>query len=216
MTLQFRTIPEAPYKASLFLASSVPHSPRHNQHCYGITASNFWMEASPTMPNVLKKRAMDGLEMLHSQGILHGDIELCHVLISGDGVIILIDFQLIRSTNPGESVGLEMAEEEEFCFEKCLLAIKLDLDGARACECQKTETFIQRTKRNKRRDELWKRRTQLEGARTGYILPYEEEPEDEKIEPPVHPHDLQDTWIRGSHAHPARIIVPRASGRILS
>lgn len=170
---------------------------------------SFWMEASPTMPDVLKERAMQGLEMLHSRGILHGDIELRHILVGGDGAITFIDFQLSRSTNPDESVGLEKAEDEEFRFEKRLLAFKLDLYGARASEIQKTEAFVQRTKRNKRRDELWKRRAQ--GARTGYIPPYEEEPEEEKIVPPVHPHDLQDTWIKNSDAPPVRIVVPGQS-----
>ncbi|KAG1826153.1 uncharacterized protein BJ212DRAFT_1475490 [Suillus subaureus] len=170
---------------------------------------SFWIEASPTMPDVLKERAMQGLEMLHSRGILHGDIELRHVLIGGDGAVTFIDFQLSRSTNPDESVGLEKAEDEEFRFEKRLLAFKLDLHGARASEIQKTEAFVQRTKRNKRRDELWKRRAQ--GARTGYIPPYEEEPEEEKIVPPVHPHDLQDTWIKNSDSPPVRVVVPGQS-----
>lgn len=170
---------------------------------------SFWMEASPTMPDVLKERAMQGLEMLHSRGILHGDIELRHVLVGGDGAVTFIDFQLSRSTNPDESVGLEKAEDEEFRFEKRLLAFKLDLHGARANEIQKTEAFVQRTRRNKRRDELWKRRTQ--GARTGYIPPYEEEPQEEMIVPPVHPHDLQGTWIKNSDAPPIRVIVPGQS-----
>jgi hypothetical protein len=170
---------------------------------------SFWMEASPTMPDVLKERAMQGLEMLHSRGILHGDIELRHVLIGGDGAVTFIDFQLSRSTNPDDSVGLEKAEDEEFRFEKRLLAFKLDLHGARASEIQKTEAFVQRTKRNKRRDELWKRRTQ--GARTGYIPPYEEEPQEEMIVPPVHPHDLQGTWIKNSDAPPVRVVVPGQS-----
>lgn len=170
---------------------------------------SFWMEASPTMPDVLKERAMQGLEMLHSRGILHGDIELRHVLVGGDGAITFIDFQLSRSTNPDESVGLEKAEDEEFRFEKRLLAFKLDFHGARANEIQKTEAFVQRTKRNKRRDELWKRRAQ--GARTGYIPPYEEEPREEMIVPPVHPHDLQGTWIKNSDAPPVRVVVPGQS-----
>lgn len=170
---------------------------------------SFWMEASPTMPDVLKERAMQGLEMLHSRGILHGDIELRHVLIGGDGAVTFIDFQLSRSTNPDESVGLEKAEDEEFRFEKRLLAFKLDLHGARASEIQKTEAFVQRTKRNKRRDALWRRRSH--GARTGYIPPYEEEPEEEKIVPPVHPHDLQDTWMKNSDAPPIRVVVPGQS-----
>ncbi|KAG2146554.1 uncharacterized protein EDB93DRAFT_1148647 [Suillus bovinus] len=170
---------------------------------------SFWMEASPTMPDVLKERAMQGLEMLHSRGILHGDIELRHVLIGGDGAVTFIDFQLSRSTNPDESVGLEKAEDEEFRFEKRLLAFKLDLHGARESEIEKTDAFVQRTKRNKRRDELWRRRSQ--GARTGYIPPYEEEPEEEKIVPPVHPHDLQDTWMKNSDAPPLRIVVPGQS-----
>lgn len=170
---------------------------------------SFWIEASPTMPDVLKERAMQGLEMLHSRGILHGDIELRHVLIGGDGAVTFIDFQLSRSTNPDESVGLEKAEDEEFRFEKRLLAFKLDLHGARTSEIQKTEAFVQRTKRNKQRAELWKRRKQ--GARTGYIPYYEEEPEEEKIVPPVHPHDLQDTWIKNSDAPPVRVVVPRQS-----
>ncbi|KAG0709055.1 hypothetical protein DFH29DRAFT_890315 [Suillus ampliporus] len=154
-----------------------------------IPHQSFWMEASPTMPDVLKERAMEGLEMLHSRGILHGDIELRHCSHRRGW--------LPRSTNPDESVGLEKAEEEEFRFEKRLLAFKLDLNGARIRECQKTEAF----------------RTAVEpkDARTGYIPPYEEEPEDEKIEPPVHPQDLQDTWIRGSDAPPARIVVPGQS-----
>lgn len=170
---------------------------------------SFWVEASPSMPDVLKERAMQGLEMLHSRGILHGDIELRHVLVGGDGAVTFIDFQLSRSTNPDESVGLEKAEDEEFLFEKRLLAFKLDLHGARANEIQKTEAFVQRTKRNKRRDEMWKRRAQ--GARTGYISPYEEEPEEERIVPPVHPHDLQDTWIKNSDAPPVRVVVPGQS-----
>ncbi|OJA12051.1 hypothetical protein AZE42_06699 [Rhizopogon vesiculosus] len=170
---------------------------------------SFWMEASHTMPDVLKERAMEGLEMLHSRGILHGDIELRHVLIGGDGAVTFIDFQLSRSTTPDESIGLEKGEDEEFRFEKRMLAFKLDLHGARTREIQKTEAFVQRTKRNKGRDELWKRRAQ--GARTGYISPYEEEPMDEKIVPPVHPHDLRDTWIKNSDAPPARIVVPGQS-----
>lgn len=170
---------------------------------------SFWMEASPTMPDVLKERAMQGLEMLHSRGILHGDIELRHVLVGGDGAVTFIDFQLSRSTNPDESVGLEKAEDEEFRFEKRLLAFKLDLHGARANEIQKTEAFVQRTKRNKQRDELWKRRSQ--GARTGYIPPYEEEPQEEMIVPPVHPHDMQGTWIKNSDAPPIRVVVPGQS-----
>lgn len=170
---------------------------------------SFWMEASHTMPDVLKERAMEGLEMLHSRGILHGDIELRHVLIGGDGAVTFIDFQLSRTTTPDESIGLEKAEDEEFRFEKRMLAFKLDLHGARAREIQKTESFVQRTKRNRRRDELWSRRAK--GARTGYISPYEEEPEDEKIVPPVHPYDLRDTWIKNSDAPPARIVVPGQS-----
>ena len=170
---------------------------------------SFWMEASPDMPYFLKKRAMEGLEMLHSRGILHGDIELRHVLIGGDGAVTFIDFQLSRSATPDDSIGLEKAEDEEFRFEKRLLAFKLDFDDARAREIQKTEAFVLRTKRNKRRSEMWKHRAK--GARTGYISPYEDEPEDEKIIPPVHPHDLQDVWIKNSDAPPARIVVPGQS-----
>jgi len=170
---------------------------------------SFWIEASPTMPDVLKERAMKGLEILHSRGILHGDIELRHVLIGGDGAVTFIDFQLSRTTTPDESIGLEKAEDEEFRLEKRMLAFKLDLHGARAREIQKTEAFVQRTRRNKRRDELWKHRAK--GARTGHISPYEKEPDDEKIVPPVHPRDLQDTWIKNSDAIPARIVVPGQS-----
>jgi tRNA A-37 threonylcarbamoyl transferase component Bud32 len=170
---------------------------------------SFWMEASHTMPDVLKERAMEGLEMLHSRGILHGDIELRHILVGGDGAVTFIDFQLSRTTTPDDSIGLEKAEDEEFRFEKRMLAFKLDLHDARTREIQKTEGFVQRTKRNKERRELLKLRAR--GARTGYISPYEEEPMDEKIVPPVHPHDLEHTWIKNSDAPPARIIVPGQS-----
>ncbi|KAJ3719685.1 hypothetical protein C8R42DRAFT_542846, partial [Lentinula raphanica] len=45
---------------------------------------SFWIEASTDMPLSLKQRCVDAIAQIHSCGVLHGDIELRHMLIGGD------------------------------------------------------------------------------------------------------------------------------------
>ncbi|EEB93131.1 hypothetical protein MPER_08257, partial [Moniliophthora perniciosa FA553] len=45
---------------------------------------SFWVEASPDMPLVLKERCIAAYERLHGCGVLHGDVELRHMLIGKD------------------------------------------------------------------------------------------------------------------------------------
>ncbi|KII93328.1 hypothetical protein PLICRDRAFT_65278, partial [Plicaturopsis crispa FD-325 SS-3] len=44
----------------------------------------FWTEASATMVDALKERCIHAFEKIHAQGVLHGDVELRHMLIGAD------------------------------------------------------------------------------------------------------------------------------------
>ncbi|THU94836.1 hypothetical protein K435DRAFT_560368, partial [Dendrothele bispora CBS 962.96] len=67
-----------PYIISLFTAPgfiNVAMEPPHH---------SFWIEASTDMPLILKQRCVEAFEKLHACGVLHGDVELRHMLIGGD------------------------------------------------------------------------------------------------------------------------------------
>ncbi|KAH9025849.1 hypothetical protein EDB85DRAFT_1840222, partial [Lactarius pseudohatsudake] len=44
----------------------------------------FWMEASASMPMVLKDRVVEAFQKLHERGIVHGDVALRHILVGAD------------------------------------------------------------------------------------------------------------------------------------
>ncbi|KIK98791.1 hypothetical protein PAXRUDRAFT_133405, partial [Paxillus rubicundulus Ve08.2h10] len=168
--------------------------------------SSFWIESSPSMPDVLKERVIAAFEKIHAQGVLHGDPELRHMLIGADGSVMIIDFGMSRAVREHESVGIERAEPEEFALEMRKVKYKLDYMGARKKEGDKVDDYLRRVRRNRKILELWERRSK--GERVGRIPPYEEEPEEYKLEPPVNAQDFQEDWITASDDAPMRIVVP--------
>ena len=164
---------------------------------------SFWLEASPDMPDVLKERCIAAFEQIHSRKVLHGDIELRHMLIGGDGKVTIIDFQGSRSLIPNEAVKLRKAEPHEFQLEMRKVKFKLNYDNAR--EKERTMRFDDddRKARNKEKHQ----RTAL-GA---HVSPFEDDPPEYSLEPPVHKQDWNDSWVIASDAEPNRFVMPGKS-----
>ena len=144
----------------------------------------FWIESSPDMPNVLKRRCVEAFEKLHAQGVLHGDVELRHMLINADAKTTIVDFKAGATCVPLENVdmeevGLRKATPEEFRLEMRRVKFKLDYDGAREKERQK--------RLRKKLGELM---------------------EEDALDPPVDSHVLNFHWLEGCERPPARFVVP--------
>jgi hypothetical protein len=144
----------------------------------------FWIESSPDMPDVLKHRCVEAFEKLHAQGVLHGDAELRHMLISADAKVTIINFKAAATCVPlekvdMEEVGLRKASPEEFRLEMRRVKFKLNYDGAREKERVK----------------------HLRGKRGETI-------EEDVLDPPVNSHVLNFHWLEGSERPPTRFVVP--------
>lgn len=101
------------------------------------------------MPPVLKQRCVDAFEKIHERGILHGDVELHHMIIGGDGRVTIVDFQNSRALISDSSVMLLGAEAMELKLEMRRVKYKLDYEGARQKELEKrnrAETGVARLK----------------------------------------------------------------------
>ncbi|KIJ68244.1 hypothetical protein HYDPIDRAFT_24542 [Hydnomerulius pinastri MD-312] len=168
--------------------------------------SSFWMESSPSMPDVLKEMVIAAFEKIHAQGVLHGDPELRHMLIGADGSVMIIDFGMSRANRAHESVSIDKAEPEEFRLEMRKVKYKLNYMGARKKEKEKVDEYLRRVRRNQKILDLWERRSR--GERVGPIPPFEEDPGEYKLDPPVNAQDFQEDWITASDDRPIRIVVP--------
>ena len=136
------------------------------------------------MPDVLKRRCVEAFEKLHTQGILHGDAELRHMLINADAKVTIIDFKAAATCVPLENVdmgevGLRRAIPEEFRLEMRRVKFKLDYDGAREKEREK---------------QLRKKRGEVK--------------EEDVLDPPVDSHVLNFHWLEGCERPPTRFVVP--------
>ena len=143
------------------------------------------------MPGILKHRCVEAFQELHAHGILHGDAELRHMLISADAKVTIVDFKAAATCVPFENVGMEevglrKATPEEFRLEMRRVKFKLDYDGARKKE---------------RAKHLRKKRGELR-------------PED-MLDPPVDFHVLNLQWLEGCERPPTRFVVPgRTKGQV--
>lgn len=169
----------------------------------------FWMEASASMPVVLKDRVVEAFQKLHGRGIVHGDVALRHILIGADTRVTLIDFQASRADDPNEDLGLEGTYPGEKELEMRRVKFLLDVDHARQKEFLKSKAAHKRSARNKARAQ---RRRELlrHGITTG--LPVDEPvPLADIHEPPVPLDELERYWMEDANDDPRRFIVPGSS-----
>jgi hypothetical protein len=169
----------------------------------------FWMEASASMPVVLKDCVVDAFRKLHERGIVHGDVALRHILIGADARVTLIDFQASRADEPNEELDLAMTYPGEKDLEIRRVRFLLNMDNARKKEFKKSKAALKRSERNKRREQ---RRRELlrHGITTG--LPLDEpQPLEDINEPPVPLDELERYWMEDANDDPRRFIVPGTS-----
>ncbi|KAF7306651.1 Serine/threonine protein kinase [Mycena indigotica] len=152
---------------------------------------SFWVEASADMPNVLKKRCIRAYEQLHTAGVLHGDVELRHMLIGGDARVTIIDFQESRALIPNPAVKLGAATPAQMQLEMRKVKYRLDYQGARDLEDQK----VMRSKRLARRNAT--------GSR-------EPPSQDDILNPPVSIRDWEGEW-HAPRPDPQRFVMPGQS-----
>lgn len=101
---------------------------------YDVPHHSFWIQASPDMPDVLKRRCLQAYDQLHCQGVLHGAVELENIFIGGDGRVKIINFDQSRSSKPNHEVHLEPASHHDFKLEMREVHYKLDYMDARRKE----------------------------------------------------------------------------------
>jgi hypothetical protein len=92
--------------------------------------ANSWMEAHPGLPLAIKNRIVDAYRQLHAKGILHDDVETRHMLVSDDGRITIIDFNLSRVLKGNEPLGLAPCSLSELRLEKIQVTVMLRYPGA--------------------------------------------------------------------------------------
>ncbi|KAF9270409.1 hypothetical protein L218DRAFT_952544 [Marasmius fiardii PR-910] len=103
---------------------------------------SFWIEASTDMPLMLKARCVEAFKKIHDRGVLHGDVELRHIFIGGDGKVTIIDFQESRALEAIEAVNLTRATPEELKKEMRKVKCKLDLPGCRELEFGRFQRYL--------------------------------------------------------------------------
>ena len=143
---------------------------------------SFWVEASTDMPTVLKQRCIEAFEKIYERGVLHGDAELRHMLIGGDGQVTIVDFQMSRALAPNSDAMLLRAESEELALEMRRVKYKLDYAGARKIEDEKM-------RRNEEREQ---RRAHRIGS-SAIQAHYEDALEEDIVDPPVNTRDWNES-----------------------
>jgi hypothetical protein len=169
----------------------------------------FWMEASASMPAVLKDRVVEAFQKLHERGVVHGDVALRHILIGADARVTLIDFQASRADEPNEDLGLGAAYPGEKDLEMRRVKFLLNMDNARKKEFRKSKAALRRFARNNER-ELRRRELLRHGITADLPLDEPELLEDIK-EPPVPLDELEKYWMEDANDDPRRFVVPGSS-----
>ncbi|KAH8827328.1 hypothetical protein DL96DRAFT_1245178 [Flagelloscypha sp. PMI_526] len=104
------------------------HSDGRMNLCLDAPHPDFWIEASPEMPTVLKLRCATALQALHDRGVIHGGVDLCNYLIGADGRVTIINFQnsAVIHERP-EGCPLPLIDAKYARLEMLKLQFKLDL-----------------------------------------------------------------------------------------
>jgi hypothetical protein len=169
----------------------------------------FWMEASASMPTVLKDRVVEAFQKLHGCGVVHGDVALRHILIGADARITLIDFQASRADEPNEDFGLAATYPGEKDLEMRRVKFLLNMDNARKKEFRKSKAALRRFARNKEREQ--RRRELLRHGITAGLPLDEPEPLEDIKDPPVPLDELERYWMEDANDDPRRFVVPGSS-----
>jgi len=169
----------------------------------------FWMEASASMPTVLKDRVVEAFQKLHERGVVHGDVALRHILIGADARVTLIDFQASRADEPNEDLGLDAAYPGEKDLEMRRVKFLLNMDNARKKERRKSKAALRRSARNREREQ--RRRELLRHGITAGLPLDEPEPLEDIKEPPVPLDELEKYWMEDANDDPRRFVVPGSS-----
>lgn len=162
---------------------------------HDIPHHSFWIQASPDMPVVLKRRCLDAYYQLHGQGVLHGSVDFANILIGGDGQVKIVNFEKSRSTRSESRVALRSATPQDFMMEMREVHYKLNYLGAREKELDSWEN-----KHNSRRPAQSPHRNQKKKLydRAPYTIP---------LEPPIDP----SIWRTPDDWEPTRFVVPGQS-----
>ncbi|KAF8167919.1 hypothetical protein B0H34DRAFT_683652 [Crassisporium funariophilum] len=159
---------------------------------------SFFIEASSDMPEVLKRRTVEALQKIHDKGVCHGSIDLSRFLIGGDGGITVLDYHACKATRPRLAVGIPEVTPAELRIEMRKLKFKLDYEGAREYERDKLVRSSARAHKNAKETS--------ESQFHHYKPVYEEEPEEDRVNPPVDPRIEQ--WFQNLDKEPTRFIIP--------
>ncbi|KAG8720520.1 hypothetical protein FRC08_018954 [Ceratobasidium sp. 394] len=93
-----------------------------------------WREASMSDSDEIKEKVIAAYAMVHSRGVLHNDVELRHILISNEGSVQIIDWQMAKSIRPNEDVGLNACTQADLDYEARKVKAILNYQGAYARE----------------------------------------------------------------------------------
>ncbi|KAI0067704.1 hypothetical protein BV25DRAFT_851712 [Artomyces pyxidatus] len=168
----------------------------------------FWIEASPSMPDVLKERVLDAFRQIHACGVVHNDVALRHILIGGDARVTIIDFQSSLADETDEFIGLHEASEGSKEKEMRRVKFILDYHGAQDKEREKTERHLARRSRNKQA--ALDRRILKDAGVDKENIPYNLRHHEDVDEPPLSVKELQ-CWSLRSGTRPMRCMTVATS-----
>jgi hypothetical protein len=184
-----------PYIISVYVSPGVINIAMEPPHY------SFWIEASEDMPDVLKIRCIEAFEKLHRRGVLHGNPELRHMLIGGDGKVTIIDFQMSRAMLIEADTMVLPADRRELELEMRKVKYKLDYEGARQRE---TAKMIRSWERDQRR------RTHQTDGETAAA--HHDILEEVVVEPPISVPDWNISWANeAANTTPRIFVIPGQS-----
>ncbi|KAI0322669.1 hypothetical protein OF83DRAFT_1092323 [Amylostereum chailletii] len=93
-----------------------------------------WRTARPSMPTSEKLSILKAYELIHDQGVLHGSVALCNMLVGDVGNITILDYKRAACLDTHAIPDLETCKPHELDFELRKVKFLLDIHGARANE----------------------------------------------------------------------------------
>lgn len=102
--------------------------------------SKGWTEVDPkSTPGHVKQKIIQAYDEIHASGVLHGDVQLRHILITDDEDICIVDWKSARSLTPMPSIGLHQCNPADFDAELQHVKRLLECDDVAAKETAQVE-----------------------------------------------------------------------------